>query len=265
MQTALKSTAGAAPHTLGAERTRAEPATAAPEAVRPLLGILGGMGPMATAHFYRRLIERTPAQRDQEHLPVAIWADPTVPDRTEAVLGRGPSPLGAMLTGVSWLAQVRATCVAIPCNTAHAYLDALRSHTDVPILDMVSAALEACRNLRPCLGRVGVLATEGTRVARLYDVAGERLGLQIVHVVPDTQTHRVNRAIADVKGGGDTGRARDDIAAAVSELQEAGAEMAIAACTEIPLVAGAAQRIMPVLDSTSALADQALGMLLPRP
>ncbi|MFC8127446.1 aspartate/glutamate racemase family protein [Streptomyces sp. NPDC057302] len=236
-----------------------------PEDLRPLLGILGGMGPMATAHFYRRLIERTPAHRDQEHLPVVIWADPTVPDRTQALLGRGPSPLSAMLTGVSWLTQGRATCVAIPCNTAHAYLDALRAHTDVPILDMVSAALEACRTFQPSLKRIGILATEGTRIARLYEAAGERLDLQIVHVPPATQTRYVDRAIADVKGGGDMARARDDIAAAVGELREAGAELAIAACTEIPLVAGGAQRIMPVLDSASALADQALAMLLPRP
>lgn len=216
---------------------------------------------MATAHFYRRLIERTPAHRDQEHLPVAIWADPTVPDRTEALLGRGPSPLSAMLTGVSWLAQVRATCVAIPCNTAHAYLDALRARTDVPILDMVSAALEACRSLRPSLDRIGILATEGTRLTRLYDVAGARLDLRIIHVRPATQMHHVNRAIADVKQGGDTARARSAIAVAVGELHDAGAEMTVAACTEIPLVVDAAQRIMPVLDSTAALADQAIATL----
>ncbi|MFJ5290510.1 aspartate/glutamate racemase family protein [Streptomyces sp. NPDC088348] len=263
MQTALTSTAEAAQCPPGAGPTGAEQSGTAPQATRPLLGILGGMGPMATAHFYRRLIERTPARGDQEHLPVAIWADPTVPDRTEALLGRGPSPLSAMLTGVSWLTQARATCVAIPCNTAHAYIATLRTHTDVPILDMVSAALEACRTLQPALERIGVLATEGTRIAGLYDVAGEQLGLQIVHVPQPTQTRHVNRAIADVKRGDDTARARDDIAMAVGELQKAGAEMAIAACTEIPLVADEAQRIMPVLDSTSALADQALTMLLP--
>ncbi|MFF1715528.1 aspartate/glutamate racemase family protein [Streptomyces sp. NPDC058268] len=230
-----------------------------------MLGILGGMGPMATAHFYRCLIERTPASRDQEHLPVAIWADPTVPDRTQALLGHGPSPLSAMLTGVSWLTQAHATCVVIPCNTAHAYLDTLRNHTDVPILDMVSAALEACRTHQPTLRRVGVLATEGTRIARLYEVAGARLDLQIVHVLPATQSRHVDRAIANVKQGSDMARAEADIAVAVGELQKAGAEMAIAACTEIPLVAGEGQRIMPVLDSTSALADQALATLRPHP
>ncbi|MEU3737586.1 aspartate/glutamate racemase family protein [Streptomyces sp. NPDC032198] len=141
------------------------------------------------------------------HRPL-IWADPTVPDRTEALLGRGPSPLSAMVTGVSWLAEGRATCVAMPCNTAHAYLDALRAHTDVPILDMVSAALEACRSLRPSVDRIGILATEGARLTRLYDVTGAWLDPHIIHVRPATQTHHVNRAIADVKQGGDTARAR---------------------------------------------------------
>ncbi|MFH8574067.1 aspartate/glutamate racemase family protein [Streptomyces sp. NPDC017993] len=230
---------------------------------RPLLGVLGGMGPMATAHFYQRLIEHTPAHRDQEHLPVAIWADPTVPDRTDALLRRGPSPVEAMLTGLSWLTQARATCIAVPCNTAHAYIDVLRAHTDVPILDMVHAALDACRTHQPTIERIGILATEGTRTARLYDAAGQLLGLHIIHVTSSIQTHHVNRAITAVKQGGDLALAKRDIVTAATELRTAGAEMAIAACTEIPLIAEAAQRTLPVLDSTSALARQALAVLRP--
>lgn len=223
------------------------------------------MGPLATAHFYRRLIERTPAHRDQEHLPVAIWADPTVPDRTDALLGRGPSPLRAMLTGLSWLAQARATCVAIPCNTAHAYRAALRDHTELPLLDMVSAALTACQSKDRSLRTVGILATEGTRRARLYEAAADQLGLHIVHVPQHTQSQHVNHAIALVKQGHDLATARRHIATATAELREAGAEAVVAACTEIPLVSAEAQHILPVLDSTTALADHALSTLLPAP
>ncbi|MGW3832505.1 aspartate/glutamate racemase family protein, partial [Streptomyces microflavus] len=66
-------------------------------ATRPVLGILGGMGPLATADFYRRFVERTPADSDQTHLPVVMWADPAVPDRTAALLGEGPSPVPALV------------------------------------------------------------------------------------------------------------------------------------------------------------------------
>ncbi|MFI1380272.1 aspartate/glutamate racemase family protein [Embleya sp. NPDC020886] len=229
----------------------------------PLLGVLGGMGPLATAHFYRRLVERTPARRDQEHLRVAIWADPTVPDRTEALLGRGPSPVPGMLRGLRWLAQARVSCVAIPCNTAHAYVRELREHTELPILDMVTAALRSCRARRPDVERIGVLATRGTRTARLYEIAGQGLGLTVVQVSTATQREHVDRAIAMVKEGGDSAVAARHIAAAARELLDRGARMAIAACTEIPLVMAEAERILPVLDSTAALVDSVLAELCP--
>ncbi|MFD3513903.1 aspartate/glutamate racemase family protein [Streptomyces sp. NPDC058657] len=234
-----------------------------PHAPTPLLGVLGGMGPLATAHFYRCLIDRTPAGRDQEHLPVAIWADPTVPDRTKALLGRGPSPLQAMLTGLSWLAQAGATCVAIPCNTAHAYRDALCDHTDLPVLDMVSIALRACQAREPSLRNVGILATEGTRRARLYEAAADRLDLRIIHVTQDTQNQCVNNAIAAVKQGHQLTPAQAHITAATRELHDAGAGMVIAACTEIPLISDEAHKVLPLLDSTASLADHALAVLIP--
>ncbi|MFI5808843.1 aspartate/glutamate racemase family protein [Streptomyces sp. NPDC051561] len=245
----------------GENRARAH--SRAPHSPAALLGVLGGMGPLATAHFYRCLIERTPAGRDQEHLPVAIWADPTVPDRTDALLGQGPSPLQAMLTGLSWLAQAGATCVAIPCNTAHAYRNALRDHTDLEVLDMVSIALRACQARKPSLRNVGILATEGTRQARLYETAADRLGLRITHVTQTTQTQHVNSAITAVKQGHQLTPARAHITAAAAELHDAGADIVIAACTEIPLASDEAQKILPVLDSTAALAEHALTVLMP--
>ncbi|MFI0220807.1 aspartate/glutamate racemase family protein [Streptomyces lydicus] len=80
------------------------------------------MGPLATADFYRRLVERTPAAGDQGHLPVVMWADPGVPDRTAALLGKGPSPVPALVEGARWLQRAGVSCIAVPCNTAHAYV-----------------------------------------------------------------------------------------------------------------------------------------------
>ncbi|MFF7242623.1 aspartate/glutamate racemase family protein [Embleya sp. NPDC008237] len=241
------------------------PATVFASAPSPRLGILGGMGPLATAHFYRCLIESTPAHSDQDHLPVAIWADPSVPDRTRALLGRGPSPVPAMLAGLRWLEQAEVTCVAIPCNTAHAYVRELGEHTDVVILDMITAALRSCHTVRPDVRRVGVLATRGTRAARLYEQAGKRLGLDILQVRPDTQERLVDAAISAVKSGGDLDRASRAIAEAARELCDDGAEVAVAACTEIPLVMAQAQAILSIVDSTAALVDHALTYLRASP
>ncbi|MCX5388168.1 aspartate/glutamate racemase family protein [Streptomyces sp. NBC_00083] len=232
---------------------------------RPTLGILGGMGPLATAAFYRTLVERTPAHADQAHLPVLIWADPAVPDRTTALLGEGPSPLPALVEGARWLQQAGATCIAVPCNTAHAYVEQVARATGAEVLDMIGAALRRAARSGPDVRRVGVLATRGTRTARLYEQAGERLGLNIVQVPDDVQRAYVDPAIRAVKAGATTAHGDDGperwIGTAAEALRERGAQVAVAACTEIPLIAGAAARLLPVVDSADALVERALERL----
>ena len=165
---------------------------------QPLLGVLGGMGPLATAHFYRTLVELTPAALDQDHLPVVIWADPSVPDRTRALVGHGPSPLPSLLKGLRHLECAGASLIVIPCNTAHAYLGALRAAADVEILDMPSQVLAQAEPLARRTGRIGLLATRGTRYAGVYEQAARTRGVTIHNVSQATQTDIVDRAIAAV-------------------------------------------------------------------
>ncbi|RSS43773.1 aspartate/glutamate racemase family protein [Streptomyces sp. WAC08241] len=228
---------------------------------RPILGILGGMGPLATADFYRRLVERTPAGSDQAHLPVVMWADPAVPDRTAALLGEGPSPVPALVEGARRLQRAGASCIAVPCNTAHAYAEQMSKATGVEVLDMIRAALEAAARRTPGLERVGVLATRGTRSTGLYERAGARLGLDVAQVPTAVQEEYVDAAIRAVKGGADPGRPERWIATAAESLKEQGAQAVIAACTEIPLISAAAARVLPLIDSTEALAEAAVARL----
>ena len=95
--------------------------------IPPLVGILGGMGPAATAYLYQRIIALTPARTDQEHLAVTIWADPSVPDRTEALLGVGADPTPTLVSGARKLREAGAELVAIACNTAHAFAPAVEA------------------------------------------------------------------------------------------------------------------------------------------
>ncbi|WP_433404619.1 aspartate/glutamate racemase family protein [Streptomyces sp. CA-146814] len=228
---------------------------------RPVLGILGGMGPLATADFYRRLVERTPAGSDQAHLPVVMWADPAVPDRTAALLGEGPSPVPALVEGARWLQRAGASCIAVPCNTAHAYVEQLSKATGVEVLDMIRAALETAARCTPGLERVGVLATRGTRLTGLYERAGAGLGLDVVQVPAAVQEEYIDAAIRAVKGGADPDRPERWIATAAESLKEQGAQVVIAACTEIPLISRAAARMLPLIDSTEALAEAAVARL----
>lgn len=226
-----------------------------------MLGILGGMGPLATSHFYRVLIEHTSAGSDQEHVPVVVWSDPRVPDRTAALLGEGPSPIPALLDGLRWLEHAGANCIVVPCNTAHAYLPELARHTNVEILDMIALTMRQIRRQIPSIGQIGVLSTRGTRAARLYENAGHSVGLEVLHLPDDEQERLVDPAIHAVKAGADLGMARIRIVEAVQRLRDIGAQIAVPACTELSILMDPRDQALPTIDPLATLADCALSWL----
>ena len=108
-----------------------------------MLGILGGMGPLATADFLKKLIELTPASSDQQHIPTIVWSVPQIPDRSNFIVKQGEDPFAALIKGAETLKkEVGATALAIPCNTAHYWADSIYKSTGVPILHIVDAVME---------------------------------------------------------------------------------------------------------------------------
>lgn len=219
-----------------------------------IVGILGGMGPLATADLYQKIIVATPARCDQEHLHVVIEADPTVPDRSAFLQGDGEDPLPALTRGARRLAAADVDFIAIPCNTAHAFLPTLRERVAVPFLDMIAETAARVRTEYPGARRVGILATVATVRPGLYHAASREHDLEPMQ--PNEAAQRlVSAAIAAVKGG-DTG---PTVSASLVEASRAliadGAEVLLAACTELPLVLTAAMVPMPLLDPTQVLAE----------
>src|SRR5690625_2385799 len=144
---------------------------------RRTIGILGGMGPLATVDLYQKIIQATPARTDQEHLPVIIHADPSVPDRTEALLEGGEDPTPWLIHGAQNLANAGADFIVIPCNTAHAFRDRIQEACPVPVVDMIDESARAVREIAPVAAVAGILATSGTIAAGLYQAALDRHGL----------------------------------------------------------------------------------------
>src|SRR5690554_5255424 len=120
------------------------------------IGILGGMGPAATVDLFDRIVQATPAQRDQDHIPVLIVSNPIVPDRSEAILHGGADPVPAMLNGLRKLAGMGADFAIIACNTAHHYLDKLQAQVEIPILDMIGETVQAIRRNYPDVEHAGI-------------------------------------------------------------------------------------------------------------
>jgi aspartate racemase len=223
--------------------------------VRPVLGILGGMGPLATADFYRKVILATPAERDQDHIPVVMVADPTVPDRSAALLGHGDDPLPVLRRSIDGLSALGATFVAIPCNSVHAFLGALRSGSPIPILDMIDETARRVRGRDPNARTVGLLATAVTIQMGLYHEAMDRYGLRVLTPSKVDQERLVAPAIAAVKQGGIGLKTRQLLIEAAMLLRDRGTDVIVAGCTEIPIALSQTDVDMQLIDATQALAE----------
>ena len=164
-----------------------------------ILGVLGGMGPLASAYFMMRLTQLTPAASEEEHVPAVLWSDPRVPNRLQAQRGTGPSPLPWLVHGIQKLAEVGCGAVAIPCNTAHGWIDGMRAASPIPILHIIDAAADDLRRQGVVSGRVGVLATEATLAMRLYQDWLQRLGWSVIEPSAEEMKELVSPSIALVK------------------------------------------------------------------
>jgi len=158
------------------------------------------MGPLATADFFRKLIDATPATCDRDHIPVFIYSVPQIPDRTAAILYGGPSPLADLCQGIRTLEGAGATLIVIACNTAHYWFAEMARSAHVPLLHIVDAVLEDLRPLVPRGATVGILGTSGTVRSNIYDGLLARSGYRCIASVPEVQ-QRIDDGIALVKAG----------------------------------------------------------------
>src|SRR6201991_969994 len=127
-----------------------------------LIGILGGMGPLATVDFMDRIIRLTDAACDQQHLPMLVANLPHTPDRSAAIVDGGADPLPALLDGIALLNRNGVGVIAVPCNSAHHWYAQMRAHSAAPLLHIGESSAAA---VAPHARRVAVLATRGALAA----------------------------------------------------------------------------------------------------
>jgi aspartate racemase len=228
-----------------------------------VLGVLGGMGPLASAQFMLRLTLLTPALRDQDHIPAILWSDPRVPDRTAARIAEGEDPLPALIRGIRGLESAGATAIAIPCNTAHGWFEGMQDATPLPILHIVDAAESELLRLGVAPGPIGLMGTAGTLAMRLYQGRLDSRGWTCLTPTEEEMDRLVTPGIALVKAN-DVAAAYPPLAEAARLLVARGARAVVLGCTEIPLgIAAGAPLPFPVCDTIDALARAAIAHCRP--
>jgi len=222
-----------------------------------IIGIIGGMGPEATADLYLRIIKVTPAKRDQDHPRVIIYSNSKVPDRTAAILGTGPSPMPELIRAGKRLEEGGADFIIIPCNTAHYFLEPLQKELRVPILNMIKLSAKAAHTTQPKVKKAGLLATDGTIKSGIYRTAFSEVGIEIIEPIHEGQLDVMNAIYQCIKAGNliDGGVLLRGVA---NKLIAAGAELIILGCTEVSLVLRQGDLAVPVLDPLQILAETAV-------
>ncbi|KVT62547.1 aspartate/glutamate racemase family protein [Burkholderia ubonensis] len=215
-----------------------------------LIGVLGGMGPLATVDFMQRVMQLTRARCDQEHLSMIVANLTHTPDRSRAIVAGGVDPLPALLDGIDLLNRCGAAMIVIPCNSAHHWYAQMAERSAAPILHIVDAAVAA---LPAGVRRVAVLATGGALVSGFYQASLRSRGIEPVMPAPAAQRD-IAACIEAVKA------TRIDAAAAhlsraLATLERRKVSVAVMGCTEIPIAARALRNArVALIDSTQELA-----------
>lgn len=225
----------------------------------PVLGVLGGLGPLATVDFLEKLTRLTPAGRDQDHLPWLAFNQPGTPDRSTAILAGDDSPRAYLVKGVAYLAAQGVSLIAIPCNASHHWMPAMRAAVSTPILHIAEEAAGDLRRVHGPGVRAAVLGTRGTLKAGVYAAPLRTCGAH-PHPLNEEEQTWVDGAIEAVKGGRiDSGTAA--LQKVVDALSRQDVDVAILACTELSVIWPRIDTRLPPVDASLALARGCLRRL----
>lgn len=220
-----------------------------------LLGIIGGMGPAATDLLYRRIIDRTDAQCDQDHLDMIILNHASIPDRTAAILGGNTREVEEKLVAdAKFLEKSGAGAIAIPCNTSHYFYDAIAGGVNIPVINMVRETVRYVKET----GRkkVCVLATDGTIAAGVYEKEIKNAGMEYFCPSGEIQKTVMHIIYDQIKKGFDG--SGEDFRKIHRCIKENGCDGAILACTELSVFRAAADLSDFYTDALEILCERAI-------
>lgn len=223
--------------------------------------MIGGMGSLAAAYTFDRLIKLTPAATDQEHIEVFLHNNNHIPDRTRGILNHGPDPLPELQRSVRILNELGSDYVIMACMTSHYFIDALRKDSKAEIINALAETADYTHRRWPIVRKVGLLATTGSIKLEIFQKEFARHGIQcVVFDDADQQTYFMDPVYAPwgIKAGFVQGKPMERLRDGAAQLVAMGAEAIVAGCTEVPLVLSQKDIPVPFIDTIDILAEVAI-------
>ncbi|RKD24586.1 hypothetical protein BEP19_09420 [Ammoniphilus oxalaticus] len=223
-----------------------------------IIGIIGGMGPLATVDIFEKIVKMTPAATDQEHHRMMIYNNPKIPSRMEAGLGHGVSPLAELIDTARRLERAGADFLIMPCHTAHIWLNQIRREVRIPIISIVETTVSAIEQEHdPRLGQILLLSSQATIRHGLYQEAFQERNMSIqLPTVEDQQFIEV--VIQQVKASAIDHALINKLNSRLQFYFARGTRALLGGCTEIPLLFPLLQVQMKKWDPTLMLAQRAI-------
>lgn len=225
------------------------------------IGILGGMGPEATVHLFNIIVKFTKADSDQDHIPIIVYNNPKIPDRTAAILHGRPSPLPALIEGAKRLEKAGADLIIMACHTAHYFYNEICSQINIPFLHLQRETLHHIEQKQKNIKRFGLIATTATiKMGLFQSIFNEsKNGLEIV--VPGAADQEMMMTAMYGEKGIKLGfkkEPRELLLKVIAHLKEKNAEAIIAGCSETSIVLKENEFQLPVFDPLIITAKAAI-------
>jgi aspartate racemase len=204
--------------------------------LRKVVGIIGGMGPESTIRLMEKIVRYTPITKEQDHIRMIVDNNPGIPDRTDFLLGKGPSPVPMLIKSAQLLENAGANFIAIACNTAHTFVQEIQNVVNIPVLDMLALTADKLVRQFPQGSTFLILTTSGSLSANMFQ---KYLSLFRLKVPDPKQQNLIMEIIygkSGVKCGGSNRTNSMKLKKVIKDLIEPDLSGIITGCTEISLI-----------------------------
>lgn len=225
-----------------------------------LLGILGGLGPLATVYFMDLIVKMTQAKKDQDHISMIVLNHAAIPDRTEFILDNTkPNPLPMMVDDAKKLQAAGADYIVMPCNTAHFFYEQIQKNIDIPMLNIIEETVRYATEHNNNIKKLGILATKGTVSAGAYQNMCEKYGIDWAVPSLNDEQSLMNIIYNQVKAGKTVNI--DEFLRIVENMKADGCDAVVLGCTELSVINKDFQlKRNDIIDSLEVLAVRSISL-----